>query len=93
MPAAADARPVRLQYDLLEEPARVRERPFRGTDIGHALHEVVFDLQRLADGETRLVRAPKRAREMFSGPIDRWCVRHRAHNLPDRPGLFCVTAG
>jgi hypothetical protein len=39
----------RLQQELLEEPAGVCEVPLRGARVRHALHHVVFDLERLAD--------------------------------------------
>ncbi len=31
-----------LEYEFLEEPARVCEMPFRGTRVGHGLHDEVF---------------------------------------------------
>jgi hypothetical protein len=43
----------RLQQELFEEPARVREVPFEGARVRHALHDVVFALERRANAHRR----------------------------------------
>jgi len=40
-----------LEQELLEEPAGVREMPLRRARVRHALHDVVFRLEPLADFE------------------------------------------
>src|SRR5690606_24860434 len=38
-----------VQDELFEEPGRVREMPFRRARVGHRLHDVVLDRERLAE--------------------------------------------
>ena len=43
------ARQERREQEVLEEPGRVREMPFRGADVRHALDDVVLGRERRAD--------------------------------------------
>ena len=67
-----DTRHPDLQNEGLEEPAGVREMPFRRADVRHRLHDVIFRLERLAQSDseksrTWRKRASSRAARAFRG--------------------------
>ena len=62
------ARSIGFQHEGLKEPRRVRQMPLGRADVFHRLHDIVFDLQRLAQPLCLLTDLQK----ILSQLTDRW---------------------
>ncbi len=76
---------IRLEQKCLEKPADMRQVPFRRADVGHALDDVVFDLQRCTNcltGGAYLLEALQQVIHVGQGRLLFRLLRQVTHGHP-----------